>query len=127
MTWQHIPITILTLLISLGICFAQEYDCDENTVALWHLNEVQGVSSYDTCDSIRLTLIGTPELIDGGRYGSAIHFNGDDYLDMDSGPLTMNTETGKLTLEAWVKIDTLAEQMIINKYSSGGMLQFSEM
>ncbi|MBT3691021.1 hypothetical protein HOG16_02130 [Candidatus Woesearchaeota archaeon] len=93
----------------------EEYEVDENTVALWHFNENSGTVVYDETDNGYDGDINGPIWVEG-RFGSALDFDGvDDYIFVANSP-TIQTST-EVSLEAWVKADSVdgEENTIIKK------------
>jgi len=94
------PLFGLALLLP-GLGIAQEYAPDANTVALWHFNEGSGTTVYDTTSNNNDGTISGAAWTTSGQYKDALIYDGvDDYVNMGA----VNTTTGKITLEAWVRV-----------------------
>ncbi|MCK5559128.1 MAG: LamG domain-containing protein, partial [Thermoplasmata archaeon] len=95
-----------------------EFDVDANTVALWHFDENTGTTAFDeTSNKNDGTLGGNGLGTDlpiwtTGRIESGLKFDGtDDFIEVaDSNSLDL---TGDITIEAWVKLDSMNTDMII--------------
>jgi hypothetical protein len=87
-------------------------DDDEDTVALWHFDELTGQVVYDSAGTNNGILGSSsgPDANDptwtgpiwvGGRYGNALSFDGNDYVKL---PATNNIiSTNTFTVETWFK------------------------
>ena len=92
-----------------------ELEVDDNTLALWHLNEGVGSNIIDESGNMS---IGT---IDGatwvtGQYGSAISFDGvDDYIRIPDPDGNLDF-SGNYTIEFYVKMEEIQVRVIMVKY-----------
>jgi hypothetical protein len=96
-----IAVSIISLLSFLAInaATAAEFAVDPYTVALWHLNEGVDVVANDETGVNDGTIYGAAWTT--GRYGNALSFDGDDYVEVPYNPSLDITD--QITLEAWIK------------------------
>lgn len=112
---ESIPVTI-------GESAYANYQPDEHTVGLWHLDEVDGINAYikdssgydNNCLPVGSTY--TPD----GRIGGARTFNAVD-KDFLSVPDSSSLNPSSITLEAWVRPTVLEEGNIISKGGNNGI------
>jgi hypothetical protein len=81
------------------------------TTGLWHFDENTGTAAYDeSFKGNNASFAGSPTWTTDGRFGYALDFDGvSDYLtvpDLNNG-LDVDPATGALTVEAWIKPDTV--------------------
>lgn len=93
---------------------ANEYQVDQYTAALWHMNEGSGNQVYDkSLHGNDGTIIGGAEWVEG-RYNYALKFDGID--DKVSVPYSRSIgELEEVTLEAWIKRSSSADGMVVSK------------
>lgn len=83
-------------------------------VADWHLDENAGNSAADASGNGNTgTLVGSPAWV-AGKYGSALTFNGSNYMSWSAAP------TNSFTLETWVKATTTHEIDTESTSGTGG-------
>ena len=76
-------------------------DCDEHTLALWHLDETVGGATPDATSHKHDGRLRGPVLTKNGRFGRALMFDGkDDYVDCGRGA-GLDLGVGDFTVEAW--------------------------
>lgn len=76
---------------------------DRNTVAVWHFNEGEGDTIYDSSGNHHNGLINGAKWDDLGISGSCLAFNGnDDYIEIPAAPDLIPQR--EMSLELWLKI-----------------------
>ncbi|UCG50115.1 MAG: right-handed parallel beta-helix repeat-containing protein, partial [Phycisphaerales bacterium] len=96
---------------------------ESSLVAHWKLDELAGDKAEDSAGTNPGTLQGDPQWLPaGGRVDGALAFDGDDYVDCGSGGAFDIAE--KITVSAWVRIDTVSKdwQAIVTKGDSAWRL-----
>jgi len=84
-----------------------------NVKGYWHFDEGAGDIAYDSSD------YANDGILSGGKFGNALEFDGvDDYVDTTDSPLLRIT--GSMTIEAWVKFDTVSKYAAIVSKMGGG-------
>lgn len=109
---------ILVFISSSGISFSDEgwrgeYEVDEYTIALWHMNEGSGNIIYDETSNNNDGLINGANWTDG-KFEDALIFDGfNDYVFIsDSESFLTQYE---VTLEAWIKRNSYADGTVFSK------------
>ncbi len=72
---KHLFIVLTASVVGMQGAFAQEYQPDANTVALWHLNETSGSSVADASGNGNNGTAAGTTIVDR-RFGKARSFNG---------------------------------------------------
>ena len=96
---------VLILLFTFSfLCFSQEYQLDQNTIALWHFNEnIGNTVSDESSNQVSGTLVNNPQWAEG-KYGSGILLDGvDDYVSFQKDGL-FDFNQGSFSIEFWIKI-----------------------
>jgi hypothetical protein len=70
---------------------------DSGLVGLWHFDEGKGSTAADSSGN------GNTGTLSGGKFGNALCFDGNDYVDVEDIGVT-----GDWTIEFWAKLDTVA-------------------
>jgi|GEM_PF-2845683 len=92
------------------------YQPDENTLGLWHMEEESGSDAYIK-DSSSYGNDGTPvnTYADSGKIGAARGFDGSgDYINIPNYDTTFAI-SGNITVDAWVKKSTSAGGMVLRR------------
>ena len=98
-----------------------------NVVGLWHFDEGSGIVAHDSSGYGNNGQLGStphdPSWV-AGKFGSALHFDGDDWVQVPSS--TSLSPNGSITLEAWVKIDSYGQPgvyiiPVISKWNDVGV------
>lgn len=76
----------------------QPYIADDNTIALWHFDELAGTSFANSVGAVDGTLFNEPEFTEG-KFNNGIYFDG---LD-DRGNCNFNMPENNFTIELWLK------------------------
>lgn len=100
----------------------EPYDCDGNTMALWHFDEGAGPSVADVCSGNNGTITDATWVPDGPFGGPAgLHFDGDDdYVTVPSSA-SLEIEEYGLTIEAWVRMSSLeGYNTVVRKFLQTG-------
>ena len=96
---------VLILLFTFSfLCFAQEYELDQNTIALWHFDENMENTVTDlSSNQVSGTLENNPQWVEG-KYGSGILLDGvNDYVSFQKDGL-FDFNQGSFSIEFWIKI-----------------------
>jgi len=112
--YKKLILTGIFLMAVLGVVGAQEYEVDGFTVALWHMNEGSGLVVDDESVNENDGVVDGAAWTSEGKFGNALDFDGVD--DKVNVPYSQSIgELDEITLEAWVKRDSLVDGMVISK------------
>jgi len=89
-------------------------------IAHWKFEEGSGSTAYDSTPNHNNGTIYGATWVEG-KYGKALKFDGDDYVEIPDAP-NLDSATTQFSFSAWIKLNTTpsTEMFIIDKYSSGG-------
>jgi len=87
----------------------------DGVVGSWHFDEGSGTTAYDSSGNDNDGTIYGAAWVDG-KYGKALNFDGDDYVDCGS-----NINVDAVSVEAWVKVTTFeAWTRIVQRANADG-------
>lgn len=101
-----------------SVLLSGAYSPDDNTVALWHLNEASGATEVTDASGNGHTGTASDTTITGktGKWGKAVEFDGvDDYIEI---PDDVGLDfTSTISVEAWIKLTdvTAGSQFPVSK------------
>jgi hypothetical protein len=98
----RIVFTMFMLLIWLASCWAGDL-VDENTLAYWKFDEGSGDVAEDSSDNVNNGDIEDAEWVDGIS-GTGLQFNGGSSRVVVPDSQTLHSNTGDITIEAWIKV-----------------------
>ncbi len=99
---------------------------DDNTVALWHLDEGEGDTVSDLTDDLELFLNQEAGWTEDGMFGTALDLTADESAVNSN--LLIGTGWEAITVEAWIKSDLLFDegiQPIVSRYERHARGAFS--
>ena len=88
-----------------NLIFSQEYQLDQYTIGLWHLNENTGTIVSDlSASQANGTLMGNPQWVEG-KFGSGILLDGiDDYISFQNDSVFNFGSGDSFSIEFWIKV-----------------------
>jgi len=97
-----------SIIIGTGRVSAEEYKADENTVLLFHFNEVSGEKAYveskmDVHNGNLINMDFSRDSVEG-KYNRALKFNGKDQCVVVHWTEDFRSISNQITVEAWIKL-----------------------
>ena len=121
MNKKILSLIVLCMVVSMAASvFAACVDAPGGMVSYWKFDDGSGTTAADSYGTNLGTVYGATWTT--GQVGGALEFDGvDDYVEiLDDDSLDVNT----LTLEAWIKPDTLGVNFIMSKFGAVGEKSF---